>query len=213
MENINDETMNENESLILNDDCIMQIFDRLSIVDYSNFAYTCRRLRDVSRDYSARKHKKIEVNSASALDNTISRQEFLNVLSVIGPNVLEVKTNNSNDFMLKSVKVECANLESVDVNYGLKPERMGFQNLKQLKLKIDKSIDNIDWKYFFASNPELEVLDYDYYSVYQYGFMELLINLPKLHNLGLPNFPRYLNRSIDFQPLLQLTGLTVAQSR
>ena len=80
-----------------------------------------------------------------------------------------------------------------------------FRNLKQLKVNIaDISIN--EWKNAFASNPDLEELDYS--ASYKDGFMALLCHLPKLQRLGLPWIPRSLRESADFQQLLQLSGLT-----
>lgn len=216
MEDTNDQTINENESLlILNDYCIMEIFDRLAFIDFVRVASTCSRLLDVARARS-RNYTKIQIDAsykAWAITDSLrlSKEEFSNVLSVIGHHVLEAEIYVTDLF--QSVKEKCMNLKSVTVPffYNVPQVLEGLQNLKELKMSNGAYISINEWKNFFASNLELEVLHYN--GVYEEGFMELLTHLPKLKYLGPPLFSSSFRQSPDYHHLLRLTGLTKLKLR
>lgn len=197
--------MNVNKSLlILNDCCVRQIFQRLGLVDFANLAHTCSKLLNVAR---SQKFKNIQIDATKTVGNMMSEQELANVLSVIGGQVSEVEVyfNRNGKFMLKSIKESCMNLTSIGVFGYIESQVLdGFRNLKQLIVDTGRYISIDEWRNFFASNPELEVLDI---YCYEDGFMELLTDLSKLQSLGLPLLRGCLNQSLDFQHLFQLIGL------
>lgn len=106
---------NNGQALILNDDCIMQIFEILALVDLANFAQTCSRLLDVARYFSSRKKLNEKIEIRESFDNILSKQEMSMVLSVIGPYVLEIEMYISDTFLWNSVKLKCKNLKSISV--------------------------------------------------------------------------------------------------
>lgn len=209
MEHRNDQIMNEDGPLLtLNNDCFMQIFQHLSLVDFVNFASTCSKLLDVARDFRSQNYINVEIDKpGKASKKILSKHEYLTVLSVIGVNVLEINVNNSSTFMLETVKENCNNLKKVCVTeYNGSQILQGFRNLEELKVDSLCYISINEWINFFICNPELEVLDF--YGGYEDGFMELLTHLPKLQSLALPYISSFIHERQDFQHLLQLRGLT-----
>lgn len=204
----NDQTMNESESLlILNDDCVMEIFERLALLDFVNLADTCSRLRNVACHFSSRKYKKIEVNSYVAPDRKVAMRKLSKILSKIGEHVLEVDVNVADLITLRLIKEKCKNLESIAmIEWRSRSVLQGFQNLKKFKLICHVDISLNEWKNFVTSNPELDVLEY--FGRYRNGFIELLTHLPKLKTLMVPPISKSLHQRPDFQHLFQLTGLT-----
>jgi len=212
MEDTNNQTMNERQSLlVLNDDCLMELFQRLALVDYVNLAYTCHRMRDVARVFSELKHKKAGIvawDDDFSDYSTISKLELRKVLCVVGEHVVDVEVTDSNPFILNSIQMKCKNLESVRViDYTATITLEGFCNLKQIKLGTARKIGINEWKNFFAANAELKVLHY-VGCYYEDGFFESLTHLPNLQSLRLPPIRDSFHQSTDFQHLLRLTGLT-----
>lgn len=202
MANRNDQTLQENGLLTLNDKCAMRIFELLPLLDYANLANTYRSLEAVVRDFSTRYHKKIEIHTSYMASGSklFSKREFLQVMSVIGEHVLEVEIYTTDSLMLQSVKDKCKNLQSISIFCNHGPQVLQcFRNLKQLKV-YSGYVNLNEWRNFFASNSELEVLHNEYF--YEDGFIELLTHLPKLRSLGLPVFV-----GAEFE-LFRLTGLT-----
>jgi len=197
---------------VLIDDCLMEVFQRLPLVDYANLAFTCHRIRDVARVFSELKHKKIVIEawSRDSKYSTISKLELRKVLSVVGEHVVNVEVTRCNPFILKSIQMKCEKLASVSVHELYATITLeGFRNLKNFKLEINRRIGINEWKNFFEANTELEVLDNNCQCDYRgEGYFELLIKLPKLQSLRLPFIRDSFHRSADFQHLLRLTGLT-----
>jgi len=213
MDNTKTQTMNENESLlVLNDYCLMEIFQRLTFVDYTNLAYTCRRLRDVARYFNSPNHKKIKIGVTSKQDkvDNMSEQELSKMLSVIGDHVSEVEVYYGHiPVRLKLIQQKCKNLKSISLFGDNVPQSLEhFQNLKRLKVNIDNDISINQWKNIIASNPALEELYFYGDGDYEDGLMALLTQLPKLQSLGLPLIPPSFHQKPDFQQFLQLSGLT-----
>lgn len=190
--------------LVLNEDCVHKIFQLLDLVDYANLAMTCSQLQNFSNGFSARKYKRIEVSTEQS-EKELSKQEFTNVLSVIGKHVFEVQIYEENKFILSTVRRECKNLSSIMVYNLSVPSRQlqAFVNLKELRMC--NGMRYCTWKKIFERNPGLEHLDIDIgWGFIGFNYMKLLTKLPQLKSLSLM-FHYIPNREIDH--LLRLDGV------
>lgn len=208
---------NERPSLLMiNDDCLMQLFQWLELVDFVNLAVTCSRLRTVADFVSGCKFKEIDVKSGEYGEfscKSLSKSEFSNALAVIGEHVLGMVLSNANQFILETIPESCKNIESLWLMDCVGPIRLhDFQNLKTLDVSCyhhDISISTDVWENIFASNPNLKYLFYcNNFPGYEYGFMELLTMLPKLKSLHLPLLPHTFHQNPELKHLLGLSRLT-----
>lgn len=200
--------------LILNDHCLLKVFQFLQLNDFVNLHNTCHRLRDICTSVCALKYKKIVVDTGVYGNNSrnkISKECFSKVLSVIGQHVLSVEIYYANPFILETIRDKCNNLNSLQLRMCEESlELQHFRNLKELIMstgsnRVRMSINEL--KNFVANNPDLESLKCS--KCYQMDFMELTKMLPKLKSLRLPFMVSgTFHRHREFQHLLHLDGLT-----
>lgn len=193
--------------MILNDDCIIKIFELLGLVDFANLSLTCTRLRQIANDVSRRKYKNILVDSIGYETETkITKQQFVSSFSQIGKHVMEVEIKDGNQFILEAVNAKCENLNRLTLDHCYRPlEFPAFKYLRELVCYCS-GMSIHEWRSSFAVNQNLESLQWYHYQ-YEEGFMESLKMLPKLKKFGF-RVPWYFNLSDDLKHLLCLNGLT-----
>lgn len=205
--------MNSSETsplFLLNDYCFIKIFKLLDFNDYVNLANTCYRLRDIANSFGRFKNICVRIQSkryvySEALSNLRSYVEITNILSVIGEQILSIKIVNGNEMILKAVRDNCQNLNSIHLEHSLKPLLLqGFQKLKELKV-VDINMGTSEYEKCFATSPNIEILECN---VPDEGFMKLLKMLPKLKSIRLGHMPYAVNPNEQFHRLLHLDGLT-----
>lgn len=202
----NDQTKSEKTSLLmLNDHCLMKIFQFLNVQDFVSLNETCNRLRNVCASVCALKYKEIEV---SVRHKEKSRKQFSDILSVIGQHVLDIEVDDAQRLTFEVIREKCNKINSIkfwrpyfnnSINFS------DFKNLKELKV-YDSSMSLYGLKNWLSSIPDLESLEWN--CEYEPGFMALLKMLPKLQSLRLSFLPRGIYLSRDLQHLLRLDGLT-----
>lgn len=187
-----DVSTSEPSLLLLNDDCLIHIFKRLELLDFVNLSKTSLRLKNVAGDTFVRKFKSIVIDDKYAEHPThptcvkVTKQQFSDVLSVIGGRVLSIEICDGYDFILRTVTNKCKNVNSLALFYSkcsldMSPQLQEFKNLKELKI-YDCEISKKKLRQIFINNPGIESLEYDW--AYK-GFVKLLRLLPKLKSLSL----------------------------
>lgn len=181
------QSSSENPSiLMLNDDCLSHIFKLIPLEDYVNLAETCSRLLRIGQNF-LRKYKNIEVikwnDGREDGSSGISKQDFSNILSVIGDHVTSVHIYPVSFDILKRLAECCSNLSIVKLGdyRGLLRGPLPFRNLKELEVWGDFYLSIDDWKNCFANNPGIENLAW-YYNR-DYNCIPLLTMLSKLKSL------------------------------
>lgn len=215
MHNINDKTLGERSTLlILNDYCLMKIFEYVELTDYVNLYKTCHRLRDVCDIVCSKKYKKIELgtrNYDNYSNKKISKQEFSDALSVIGRHVLAIEIGQARQVILDIIVENCKNLKSLKMWRGKSALKLQkFRNLKEFRMVSCPKramMNTAEWRSFITNNPELESLECT--QCYEEDIMELMKLLPALKRLHF-----IYGTSADFhltqacQNVLNLDGLT-----
>lgn len=204
--------------LMLNNDCMLNIFKFLELFDYVNLAKTCDRLLNIAISDNKFDHVEVLVTDENksvvehyfedALENNIllSNNEFVDIVSVIGRQLLSIKIYFANDFILQTLSDNCTNLKSVEVHHSLDGNdfysALKLHRLRNLKeFKISKCVYQVsELEACFINNPDIESLKLDGISE---NFMELLQLLPKLNKLKLP-----IGHAQQVQHLLNLNVLT-----
>lgn len=173
--------------LLLNDDCLIQLFKRLELLDFVNLAKTCVRLKNVAGDTFVHKFQSVVINDEREEYPTsikVTKQQFSDVLSLIGGRVLSIELCDGYDFLLQTVTDKCKNVNSLALWYcklNISRQLQEFKNLKELRI-YDCDISNFHLFLIFINNPGIETLAYDW--AYK-GFSKLLRLLPKLKDLRL----------------------------
>lgn len=195
--------------LMLNDDCLIKIFEFLDLFDLTNLSKTCCRLREIANFIVP---KNINLDVTLMRDRyghgscNPSMEQFASILSMISENVKSIKVHDGNLDILKIIRDNSKNLSSLELYDCDEPIQLSFHLLKELKLH--GIMDIMDWsankfKKCFASNPNIEYLEYD--SFCTENLTGVLNMLPKLHTLTLGQLP------MSFQirnHLLGLNGIT-----
>lgn len=195
--------------LILNDDCLMEIFQRLDVLDFANLAKTCVRLRYVADIVHVHHFKEIGVYKKY---DGLSREEFSDILSVIGIHLLSIEIYYQNDFLLETIRNNCTNLRTLKLVLDTRPplrlpQLQDFRNLKEVEFGTCWTMCINETRNFFASNPDIETVSYYYKDIdidQDENFMKSLQLLPKLKSL---HVNRKLSKNI-LQQILHLSGLT-----
>lgn len=182
--------------LMLNNDCLMKIFQILELMDFVNLAKACIRLQEVADETFVPKCKEIEIQveyycKHCSIDKCLNearersqntKEEFADIISVIGPHVLSVRMYDGNDFILEIIKDYCKKVNSLKFHrYDNPPHLEDFKSLKELKLYGPKLCNNA-LKNYFTNNPDIESLGY---CEVDEDFLKLLTLLPKLKTLEL----------------------------
>lgn len=197
--------------LMLNEYCLMNILEFLDLSDFVNLDKTCTVLRDIGARVCALKFKGIEVEFVvkDYVGEYMTKQDFCNVLSVIGKSISSVKMLYANQCNLDIIRENCINLESLDLSYSSKKrgklQVQDFRNLTELKL-FGEIINTNDLENCFANNPDIEKLVCQFEE--DLKLLQLLEMLPKLEHLELKDMHcrSYLNPQL--QHLLRLDQLT-----
>lgn len=191
--------------LILNNDCLMKIFEYLDLSDFISLAKTCNRLLFVADTVYVRNFKEIKVKGGSnPVEGVISSAaEFYDILSVVGIHLRSIEVHYGNEFVLEAIGDNCNNLETLMLCGGPPPlQELG--KLKELKLEGVKMSTN-QLKTFFEKNPNIESIKYNNVDEdMNENFVKSLQLLPKLKSLD-TNIILYEN---ILQQLLRLDSLT-----
>lgn len=193
--------------MILNDNCVIEIFKLLGLVDFVNLSSTCTRMQHIANNVSRRKYNKIMVESNGlTTDTKITKEQYVRGFTQIGTHVLEVEIKEGNQFILETINEKCENLNILTLNDCYGPLQLPtFKYLKEL-LCFDIRMSKNEWRLSFEINRDLSRFEC-YNNQYEEGFMELLKRLPKLKSFGF-EVPVNFHLSQDFQDLLRLNGLT-----
>lgn len=169
--------------LMLNDDCLLDIFNFLPLKDYVNLAETCRRLLGIAQQYRIFRNIKV-----------VTQREFYyiriyNSIQIVPENtrlsVIGTHGTRFDDLSILIQNLSKAKLEGIG--------RFPFQSLKELKLSREVFLKITDWQNIFTNNPGIENLEYvngfcdDVDGKYMLKMIELLIMLPKLKSLKIKN--------------------------
>lgn len=179
--------------LQLNDDCLIEIFKRLELLDFVNLSKTCVRLKNVAGNSFVQKFKSVAINdfcdeyySERNATVKVTKRQFCNVLSVIGWRVLSIEIDEGDEFIVRAVTSKCKNVNSLSLLYSECslnecPQLQEFTNLKELQI-YKCEISKRTLRQIFINNPDIERLKYDW--AYK-GLVKLLRLLPKLKRLSL----------------------------
>lgn len=205
--NYSNEQTNKTSLLILNNNCLIKIFQFLPLDNLLNLHKTCHRLRDVVYSVCALKYKEIVI---IVENNKKSNKLFLDILTVIGQHVSTMEIYDPNEFVLQTIREKCNNIKTVNLwCYNGRLQLPDPKNLKGLKVTgvwIDTTMSFRELKNCFESIPDLESLEWD--GLYEPSLIKLLKMLPKLQSLRFRNLPPFLHLNQEFQDLLSLNGLT-----
>lgn len=211
--------------LMLNNDCIREIFQLLQEpTDYYNLAKTCDRLQYVARDAGVNfKEIKFVVMRNISIDNvTRSNEIFSNFLSMVGGYVrsIEVYYDANSDFFEK-VRDNCQKLNRLELYNVANPPVQHFNNLRELKIEqIPRRANPCSpmLRELFTNNPNIENLEYNG-KLFVKGsdkfsgdtFFDLLKLLPKMKVLVLNGDTEihYLRNLLEFGRLPHLTKLSL----
>lgn len=207
-----DDSNTEPSLLVLNNDCLIKIFENLDMLDYISLAKNCTRLQDVADSVPIPTFKGIEVevnvDIEPSYSNEIvkkSKNDFVDKLTSIGVHFVSIKVLWGNEFVLETIKQNCMKLKSLEMRFSENvPKLQGLIDLKILKIEFCGQICINDFRECFANSPNIETLEYDHVDE---DFMKLLELLPKLKSLAL----RWTRNSIkpeEFHNLLLLNDLT-----
>lgn len=205
MVNPNNQMLTEGTPLLtLDDRCLIEISQYLELSDLMNLHKTCRRLKDVCASVCALRYNKVKVFTqrvGSDYNEKITKQQFCNVLSVIGQHVLSVEINEANDFILETIRDSCKNLNKMEVCSCEESDHLqNIRNMKELRLGAI-IMDTDELKNLLENNLGLEILECR--SGYGEDFIQLLEMLPKLKCLEGITL-----RNQDLQHVLRLDGLS-----
>lgn len=176
--------------LMLNDESLTRIFKYLRLFDYLSLAKTCHRLQDVAHKARSYDYARVSIDyypSCSLEKVRKSKDEFREVLQLIGGHVVTIEISHGGDFILETIRNCCKNLNSMDL-YGFAqfPNIQDFRNITELKIKSCGSrmvsCSNEQLRNYFAINRNIEVLEYDKADE---DFLKSLQLLPKLNSLSI----------------------------
>lgn len=179
--------------LMLNDKCLLDIFQHLEFIDCVNLADTCIRLRNV---VNLNKFKNIYVYTATCefgfdSRNMVSKDEFIKIMSLIGKHIQTIHIFDGLNDVFEIIGDNCKNLKILEVSSRIcqKPIQLhNFNNLKELKLTAPFD-DNFKFLPDFENNIinlDLSKVTLDFTCGKQRScFFELLARLPKLKSLNL----------------------------
>lgn len=206
---------NPTSLLLLNDFCLVKIFQSLELRDLVNLTNTCQRLRDVTELVSSIKYKDIVVGVhgvTCTLDSYMqSQKEFTATMAFIGKHISTIEMFEGNNFITETIGKYCKNLTQLHLlvmeNFKeqLQLPQRKFPNLKELKLFANTTVDEV--KIFFYCNADIESLEWCFDND---AYMALLPMLRKLKSLRLS----FILQPVDFAPnrliqhLIRLDGLT-----
>lgn len=127
---------------------------------------------------------------------------------MIGKYVLSVKVCGGSQFIIQTLKDNCPNLKSIELRQCSKPVQFPkFPNLKELKVStLRMNIDEL--RSYFASNPDIESLEYNGLRT---DYLSELVNLPKLKSLRFTC--NHFNPNQLFPLLNGLTKLSIESSK
>lgn len=179
----------EPSMLMLNDASLIHIFKHLRLLDYLSLAKTCHRLKDIARKAKVFNHARVSIEhypSCSLKKVRKSKEELRKVLQLIGGHVVTIEISFGNGTILETVRNCCNNLNSKFL-YGFAqfPSIQDFRNITELKMRCcgNRMVShNNQLENYFASNRNIEVLEYDRADE---AFLKSLQLLPKLNSLDI----------------------------
>lgn len=183
--------------LLLNDDCLMQIFKCLELLDFVNLSKTCVRLKNIAAGTFNPRFNIVRMNDIADDSDypkqypmvDVTRRQFCDFLTVIGWRVQSVETYEGRDYFFREVTHKCENVTSLSLKFiesptlSLRtcPHLQGFKTLTKLEI-IECEIAKDILRQIFLNNPGIVTFRCDW--MYK-GLVKLLKLLPKLKTLEL----------------------------
>lgn len=143
----------------LNDDCLMEIFQRLHMRDLYTIAWTCKRLRAIAvrvfrRRYRHRLFAPCDLRHYGNSRPCTWLSQYVHCVRIFGPTRVGLHFEYDKNIMLRALAEYCPDLEEIDIGEAdIEPQTMAalrpvLPRLRQLSIGATDAYDNcgdVDW--------------------------------------------------------------------
>lgn len=182
---------------VLNDDCLMEIFQRLHMRDLYTIAWTCKRLRALAVRVFQGRYRQRRFGSSDLKRDGISRprtwlSQYVHCVRIFRPTSVGLCYQYDKNIMLRALAEYCPDLEEIDIGEAdIEPPTMAalrpvLPRLRQLVIGATDAYDNcgdVDWR--------LEKLNIEIHD----NLALPSIKTPRLTELRLTNYGNSLQRN------------------